>query len=284
MEQQQPEKYGMITYTGVFLTCFADLEERCFHAMPEHVLFYLYSGEQTIVDRDKKVKVKAGECAFIRRDHRIEMLKYSKGKKPYKSITLSFNREVLRDIYSKMIRSEIPTHIPVSDEKVIKVKTTPDITSLFHSLTPYFDKNVKPTDKVVYLKLMEAIYAMLEQSDNFYPILFDFTDPWKIDILEFLNNNYMDDLSIEEIAAYTGRSLSTFKRDFKNISNLSPQKWLTKKRLEVAYQKLKEGKKVQEVYVEVGFKNPSQFSTAFRREYSIPPTEVFSAIGDAVVE
>lgn len=121
---------------------------------------------------------------------------------------------------------------------------------------------------------MEAIYAMLEQSDNFYPILFDFADPWKIDILEFLNKNYMDDLSIEEIAAYTGRSLSTFKRDFKNISNLSPQKWLTKKRLEVAYQKLKEGKKVQEVYVEVGFKNPSHFSTAFRREYGIPPTEV----------
>ncbi|WP_426791840.1 helix-turn-helix domain-containing protein [Sphingobacterium sp. WOUb80] len=274
MEQIQPEKYGMITYTGVFLTCFADLEERCFHAMPEHVLFYLYSGEQTIVDRNRKIKVKAGECAFIRRDHRIEMFKYSKGKEPYKSITLSFDRNVIRDIYNKMSKSDIPADIPFTDDKVIKVKTTPDITSLFHSLTPYFDEHVKPTDKVVYLKLMEAIYAMLEQSDNFYPILFDFANPWKIDILEFLNNNFMDDLSIEEIAAYTGRSLSTFKRDFKNISNISPQKWILKKRLEVAYQMLKEGKRVSEVYVEVGFKNPSHFSTAFKKEYNLAPTEV----------
>ncbi|MBX2924389.1 MAG: AraC family transcriptional regulator [Chitinophagaceae bacterium] len=56
-------------------------------------------------------------------------------------------------------------------------------------------------------------------------------------------------------------------------SSLSPQEWLTKKRLEVAYQKLKEGKKVQDVYVETGFKNPSHFSTAFRRGYGIPPRE-----------
>lgn len=274
MEQQQSEKYGMITYMGVFLTCFADLEERCFHAMPEHVLFYLYSGEQTIIDRDKKVKVKAGECAFIRRDHRIEMLKYSEGDNPYKSITLSFHRGVLRDVYSRLNKTDIPKNIPVPDEKVIKVNTTPDITSLFQSLTPYFDENVVPNDKVVHLKLMEAIYAMLEQSDRFYPMLFDFADPWKIDILEFLNYNYMDDLTIDEIAAYTGRSLSTFKRDFKKVSNLSPQRWITKKRLEVAYQKLQEGQNVRDVYADVGFKNPSHFSTAFKREYGIPPTEI----------
>src|SRR5690606_5359229 len=98
--------------------------------------------------------------------------------------------------------------------------------------------------------------------------------PWKIDILEFLNDHYMDDLTMEQIAAYTGRSLATFKRDFQKVSNLSPQKWLIKKRLEVAYVKLKEeGKKVQEVYVEVGFKNPSHFSTAFKKQYGVPPTE-----------
>lgn len=274
MEIKQPEKYGMITYKGVFLTCFGDLQERCFHAMPEHVLFYLYSGEQTIVDRDKKVTVKVGECAFIRRDHRIEMLKYSDGENPYTSITLSFNRDVLRDVYNNMKKSDIPTNVPISDEKVMKIKTTPEIKSLFQSLVPYFDENVKPNDKVVYLKLMEAIYAMLGQSELFYPILFDFADPWKVDILEFLNKNYMDDLTIEQIAAYTGRSLATFKRDFKKVSSLSPQKWITKKRLEVAYQKLKEGNGIQDVYWEVGFKNPSHFSTAFKHEYGIPPTKI----------
>ena len=85
----------------------------------------------------------------------------------------------------------------------------------------------------------------------------------------------MEDLTMEQIAVFTGRSLATFKRDFKKISNLTPQKWLIKKRLETAYIKLKEeGQKVQDVYLEVGFKNASHFSTAFKKQYGTSPTEV----------
>lgn len=83
---------------------------------------------------------------------------------------------------------------------------------------------------------------------------------------------------MEEWAHYTGRSLATFKRDFAKISDLTPQKWLMKKRLEAAYALMSEGnKKVVEVYAEVGFKNPSHFSTAFKKYYGIAPTEVVTA-------
>lgn len=51
----------------------------------------------------------------------------------------------------------------------------------------------------------------------------------------------MNDLSLEEIANYTGRSLSTFKRDFRKYSNLSPQKWLIQRRLEAAHELIRRG-------------------------------------------
>jgi AraC-like DNA-binding protein len=182
---------------------------------------------------------------------------------------------VLRDFYSKMNKREIPPNVKISDKTVFKLKPTPAIESLFQSLTPYFDCNVKPTEGVTHLKLLEGIYALLNNNEQFYPILFDFAEPWKIDLLEFLNSNYTDDLTMEQIASFTGRSLATFKRDFKKISNLTPQKWLIKKRLEMAYIKLKEeNKKVQDVCIEVGFKNLSHFSTAFKKQYGIPPSEI----------
>jgi AraC-like DNA-binding protein len=88
-----------------------------------------------------------------------------------------------------------------------------------------------------------------------------------------MNENYMYDLSMEEIASYTGRSLAVFKRDFKKLSLLSPEKWLIEKRLKVAYDKIRnEGKKVSDVCFEVGFKNLSHFSIAFKRQYGVPPT------------
>jgi AraC-like DNA-binding protein len=275
MTSEQSEKLRTIHYSGIFLSCFSDYSEKCIHATPEHVLLYLYSGEQIIEDGNQKITIQAGECAFIRRNHRLLMYKNSKGDQLYKGISLTFNRTVLRDFYSRMKKSAMPKQVNIPENNVFKIEPQADINSLFQSLTPYFDDGVAPTEGVAKLKLQEGIYALLNNSDAFFPILFDFTEPWKMDILEFLNENYMDELSMEQIAAYTGRSLATFKRDFKKISNLSPQKWLIRKRLETAYVKLKEeGKKVQEVYIEVGFKNPSHFSTAFKKQYGIPPTEV----------
>ena len=272
---QQEETLQTISYSNIFLSCFSEYGTHCVHSKPEHVLVYLYSGEQVIEDRNKTIKLQAGDCAFIRRDHRLKMYKNSKGNELYKGISLVFQRNVLRDFYSKMNKSEIPKNIKISDTSVFKLEPTPAIESLFQSLTPYFESNVKPTESVSNLKLLEGIYALLNSNEQLYPVLFDFAEPWKIDLLEFLNDNYNEDLTMEQIASFTGRSLATFKRDFKKISNFTPQKWLIKKRLEMAYIQLKEEKKkAQEVYTEVGFKNLSHFSTAFKKQYGIPPTEI----------
>lgn len=121
--------------------------------------------------------------------------------------------------------------------------------------------------------MMEGLHSLLLIDQSFYPTLFDFTEPWKIDILDFMDQNYMYDLSMEEIASYTGRSLSTFKRDFKKVSDLPPEKWLVRGRLQAAQEMLREkDKSVTDVYVEVGFKNFSHFSSAFKRQYGIAPS------------
>lgn len=84
----------------------------------------------------------------------------------------------------------------------------------------------------------------------------------------------MNDISMEEIANYTGRSLSTFKRDFKKCSTLSPREWLIRRRLEAARELIRKGgRKVSEICFEVGFKNLSHFSKIYKETYGIPPTE-----------
>jgi len=274
MEHHLTNTSEMLEYSGIFFSCYSECVQKCFHAQKDHALVYIYSGELLIEDRNKNTTISAGECAFIRRDHRLVMNKCGKDGQPYKGITLNFNRATLRTVFTQMKKLDLPKNAVLLDEYVISIDPSPDITSLFQSLTPYFDLNTQPTNQVVYLKLLEAIYATLNNSSNFYPLLFDFADPWKIDILEFLNKNFMDDLSTEQIASYTGRSLSTLKRDFKKVSNLTPEKWLTKKRLELAYQKLSKGRKVKDVYLEVGFKNPSHFSTAFKKQYGFSPAKL----------
>ena len=275
-EKTAPMKL-IFNYNDVFYSFYYDDLSGCTHRSREYAINYVYSGEMILDNGKEQIRVGKGECVFIPRNHHITMYKKTKDGERYCGIFLMFTRRFLREMYSKFGQGKVPANTLKLDPDVIKLPKTVELASLFASMTPYFDPEVKPKDDFMNLKLQEGLLALLHIDNRFAPTLFDFNQPWKIDIMEFLNENYMYEFTMEEMAHYTGRSLATFKRDFKKISDLTPEKWLIRKRLEVAYAKMKEGgKKVVDVYAEVGFKNPSHFSTAFKKQYGIPPTAVFA--------
>lgn len=85
----------------------------------------------------------------------------------------------------------------------------------------------------------------------------------------------MYNLPLEKFAYLTGRSLTTFKSDFKKIYNNTPGKWLMKKRLNLAHYKITtENKKANEVYLLAGFENLSHFSFAFKKAFGFSPSAI----------
>ena len=78
---------------------------------------------------------------------------------------------------------------------------------------------------------------------------------------------------MQELAYYTGRSLSAFKRDFRKYSDLTPQKWLIQRRLQAAYELIRKGgKKISDICFDVGFKNLSHFSKVYKETFGVAPT------------
>ncbi len=105
-------------------------------------------------------------------------------------------------------------------------------------------------------------------------VLVDFGDPGKINLSSFMECNYMFNMTMDKFGYLTGRSLTTFKRDFKRAFQTTPQKWLTQKRLELAHYQIREKtRKPSEVYLEVGFENLSHFNYAFKRYFGYAPTD-----------
>ena len=212
---------------------------------------------------------------FLRRDHRIKTRKYPLEKEDFQCITLVFQREFLRTYFRELDRPSLDSSLPRFDESVILLPKLPQIESLFLSMMPYTESNVNPTEALMDLKLHEGVLALLNADDRFYPTLFDFAESWKIDILDFLNSNYMYEFTLGELANYTGRSLATFKRDFAKVSSLSPEKWLLNRRLEAAYDLLSQGNiGVTETAHRVGFKNRSHFAKSFKQHFGKSPSEV----------
>lgn len=261
-----------INYSGIFISCFADDGFSCTEMIRDHTLTYVYSGEVEVDNNGNKIVVGRNQCVFIRRDHRIKLTKRASGEEQYRGISLTFHRNFLREVYGKLEKKDIPLNPPKKDLSIVKLEVRPDMISLFESLQPYMNSDMIPSPQVIELKRMEGVYVLIRSDEAFFPVLFDFTEPWKIDIMQFMNENYMYDLSMEEIASFTGRSLATFKRDFAKVSDLPPQKWIIRRRLQAAYDKLQEeNKKVSDVYMEVGFKDVSHFYHAFKKQYGFSP-------------
>lgn len=268
------EKLDVFDCSNVFIASYFTNDRDCAHCNREHTLIYILSGELEITERKRKTVLRTGDCAFMRRDNLMWLQKRVKEGMPYRSIVLKFSRDFLREFFGTLHRKDIPTDVRREKTSLTVLPADrPDIRSLFESVIPYFDTRTEPAKEILKLKMAEGMYAILHTDPNLYASLFDFTDPWKIDIMDFMEKNYMNELSMEEMAHFTGRSLSTFKRDFHKHSTLTPQKWLIQRRLKAAHELIRSGgKRVSEICFDVGFKNLSHFSKVYKEAFGVAPT------------
>lgn len=278
-------KSGIVVYDymDTFYCCMVEKNKWCEEMVTEHMLVYLCSGEMELISPEKRYHLKKGDAFFIKRNHLLRKIKQpSKNGEPFKGLFLQLKMPFLKRMLSEhQIIIPLVSNPGVSKATYMMLEKHPFLKGLFVSLEQYFDAQQYPSKELMEAKLKEAVFTLLQLKPDLGSVLFDFAEPWKIDLADFMNENYKCDLSVEEFAHYTGRSLSSFKKDFSRIFNTTPSRWIVRKRLEEAkFLMDKYGEKPADVYLKVGFKNLSHFSTAFKKEFGFPPSV---AMGSAVV-
>ncbi|MCC8119897.1 MAG: AraC family transcriptional regulator [Bacteroidales bacterium] len=255
-----------------------ETECRCEYRVPRHALMFVQEGRLEVRKGDTLVTALPGDIIFLRRDCGATMAKVCDGTSPYRSITITMERPYLKDFFNRYqtdIKALDKTHAKPMPSFTQIMQTTPELRALFESLVPYGRDELEVTPEIQAAKLDETVKALIAADECMAPTLFDFRETWKIDLLEFMENNFTYDLTMEEFASYSARSLSTFKRDFAKISELSPERWLQEKRLVRARDLVRSGQsRPSDVYVQVGFRNRSHFATAFKRRFGCTPSSL----------
>lgn len=91
-------------------------------------------------------------------------------------------------------------------------------------------------------------------------------------IVDYISNNYMDDINAKQLAKIAGYSYDYFRKLFEQNMGVSVKDYLTQKRVAVAINMLKSKKyTVKEVAVNCGFKSSSHFCTVFKGETGETP-------------
>jgi len=242
-----------------------------------HVISMVLAGTQSIKNFDEQViRIAAGEAVFIPRGmyYVTDLIPENES---FKSLLFYFDDSLIQEFLSAVKVNEI-SRTAASDH--LKFNQTPSIKLFAESLMAIYQNNPIEQKGIVNLKIMELMYLINDvvPEEQFANFLFQLTLPKKRNIKSFMEKNFAKPLKIEDYAYLTGRSLSSFRRDFKDYYAITPQKWLKEKRLDLALKLLEQNQKsVAEIAFEVGYENISYFIKSFKSREGLSPKQYMLA-------
>ena len=238
-----------------------------------HILVWFISGETKIIQAEGAYTFTDSDIFLIPRNQLVTVISSPRDGVPHKAVAMYLTREKLKDFYAR--HEARAKGEPL--QKVHRFTKHPLLESCLASLIPYFDLADDLPMDIANIKTEEAISILRSIDESVDGLLGNFDEPGKINLSDFMERHYMFNMTLDRFSYLTGRSLATFRRDFKKMYRTTPQKWLTAKRLQLAhYQLAEKQRKPNDIYIEVGFENLSHFSYAFKSHFGYSPNTLLA--------
>jgi len=259
---------------NILYSCTDEKEKGSEKLVSEHVVTYILSGRIQFHINQGMVEFEAGQMGLLRKNLLLRSYKYPDADgRPFQSLNVFIDQESLKR-YSG-VHNLVLTGV-YNGEPIVELTNDIFLKGYFDSLVPYFNTDVPMREHLAEIKTYEAI-ELLFRHGKLTNLLLDFATPYKIDLEAFMSQNYAYNIPMSKFALLTGRSLATFKRDFKKVFHNSPEKWIMQKRLERAHFLIAQQKQTPaSVYNDVGFENFSHFSTAFKKRFGYNASSLIS--------
>lgn len=241
--------------------------------LEDHLLLFVLQGENTLTYGNSKFTVGKNEMILFPKASLIEFDKRGDvlNGNVYDSLMIFLKDEC---IISFMKLAEIKS-CKTAEKVSIMVKPVKErIQGFLFSLKPYFNEIENIDAGLIKLKILEVLYDISSTDKHLLHQLLQMKQPVKFDLSSIMEENYASPISLPELAYLSGRSLASFKRDFKAIYNVPPSDWIRKRRLEKAKELLQNTSlSVSDTCYALGFENTAHFSRIFKEHFGITPSD-----------
>jgi AraC-like DNA-binding protein len=256
----------------IFYGYFSEMrkEKVCF--LEHNTLVLQVSGQFTLETANQTISMKSGEMLLIGKNQLGQITKTPLPPEGhYETIVINLQEELLRKM---VLEEQIVIKQKYTGPPNIHIPGNDFLQGFFQSIVPYVRNPAKEMLATMgILKVKEAVKLVLHAMPELSGFLFDFSEPYKIDLEKFMHSNFHFNVPVEKFAQLTGRSLAGFKRDFKKTFGTSPRQWLTERRLTEARHLIEKKKKPSAIYLDLGFESLSHFSHSFKKKFGKTPTE-----------
>ncbi len=230
------------------------------------------AGQLKLETAGQTISTKPGDMMLIRKNQLGQLTKTPEPGENYQSIVICLQEDMLRTM---ALEEHMEVGRRYSGPSNILIPANDYLRGYFQSVIPYVRRpEEKLTAAIGMLKVREGVQLLLHTMPGLQDYLFDFSDPYKIDLEKFMLSNFHFNIPVEKFAQLTGRSLAAFKRDFQKTFGLPPRQWLQEKRLiEARHLIEKKNKKPSAIYLDLGFESLSHFSHSFKKKFGKAPSE-----------
>lgn len=261
-------KYTEDNYGGIHLT-----------RLSRNALGYVVRGTKHIYYGDMHYTVTRGDIFFMGvGNHYVENL--PEEGHAFEQVVVYYSPELLRRI---LLRLNMNYGVKISNthhcDRCLRlnhasVPATATLRSFFaHTATCLQDENFTHDHTAETIKLTELIYLIVSQRDDCLKNkVLSNVDDQQDNFEQVVYANIFRDVSIEELAAMSNRSLTSFKKEFRRHFQEPPHRWFIRQRLMQARLLLiSTTRSISEIGAECVFPNTSHFIKLFKNEYGQTP-------------
>ncbi|UTW61230.1 helix-turn-helix transcriptional regulator [bacterium SCSIO 12741] len=239
-------------------------------------IVYVVKGKSRLYSAEQYTDLTNGDLLIMKTDNFINHWQENEDGSHTQVIVFQLTADFLKFLYQNRPPSWFSdTEIPAGSS-VVKVNPHPILSSYFEQFKFYLEEPSQLTEEVIQIKIRELI-SILVQTDQDGAIrqimgnLFTATD---YAFQEVISKNLYEDLNLEDLAFFTGMSLSSFKRKFSSVYGTTPNKYIISKRLEKAQTLLTTSNlSIAEIAYDCGFSEIGYFSKTFRKYYNVSPSD-----------
>jgi len=244
-----------------------------------HYITYVLSGKKKWLTPQRAWTLTSGQSIFV---HKGAYLNQQYFEEDFCVLMFFMTDRFIKNFALSDLEAEVlqQNTAEANADLIESIEVTETLETLYHSFFGYLKQKERIPKKIIELKFREMLLNILSNPNNasVKTAVLDIARNDGMGLTKVMEENFFYNLSLEEFARLSGKSLSSFKRDFKNTFKTSPGRWLTARRLDYARQLLVgTGAAVKEVCYDSGFESPSHFVSAFRKRFGQTPLEMRKA-------
>jgi len=239
-------------------------------------LTYIDDGSQKITAPVDQVTIDSHHAVLAKCGKYVTRVKGGEESKKLKGIVFHLNPDIIKEAFKGMNTDFLHAGLSNGPSKsFVDLGSNQMIDTFVDSMRPYFCSDANITDNLIAIKLQELVTILTNEGNE--EILFLLGTIRHKEIFDFekvVQSNLYNNLSLEELAHLTNKSISSFKRTFKKHFDTTPAAYFRNKKISRAADLLSSTNlSIGEVCWDCGFESLSHFSSAFKKELSISPRE-----------